>query len=182
MELSKLTKSELLIKCEELGIKKCKSKSKDDLVKLIESLSNENSEASVSNNNIVSTTINNASITIENMCGLEYLKTLDPNSIDLILTDPPYIISKTSGLDKHYNNVKYNEENNINEVKTEEQWVNYKQQNNIEDDSQKDNYIKYGSLYGKKYCVKTDYGNWDSDFTLTTLEKFIENYYKPLFN
>lgn len=190
MELSKLTKSELLIKCEELGIKKCKSKSKDDLVKLIESLSNENSEASVSeasvseasvsNNNILSTTINNPSITIENMCGLEYLKTLDPNSIDLILTDPPYIISKTSGLDKHYNNVKYNEENNINEVKTEEQWTNYKQQNAIEDDSQKNNYIKYGSLYGKKYCVKTDYGNWDSDFTLTILEKFIEHYYKVL--
>jgi site-specific DNA-methyltransferase (adenine-specific) len=179
MELSKLTKTELLIKCEELGIKKCKSKSKDDLVKLIESLSNENSEASVSNN-VVTTIINNTSITIENICGLEYLKTLDPNSIDLILTDPPYIISKTSGLDKHYNNVKYNEENNINEVKTEEQWINYKQQNNIEDDSQKSNYIKYGSLYGKKYCVKTDYGNWDSDFTLTILEKFIEHYYKVL--
>jgi site-specific DNA-methyltransferase (adenine-specific) len=184
MELSKLTKSELLIKCEELGIKKCKSKSKDELVKLIESLSNENSEASVSeasvSNNVVTTIINNTSITIENICGLEYLKTLDPNSIDLILTDPPYIISKTSGLDKHYNNVKYNEENNINEVKTEEQWINYKQQNNIEDDSQKSNYIKYGSLYGKKYCVKTDYGNWDSDFTLTILEKFIEHYYKVL--
>jgi len=179
MELSKLTKTELLIKCEELGIKKCKSKSKDDLVKLIESLSNENSEASVSNN-VVTTIINNTSITIENMCGLEYLKTVDPNSIDLILTDPPYIISKTSGLDKHYNNVKYNEENNINEVKSEEQWLNYKQQNAIEDDSQKDNYIKYGSLYGKKYCVKTDYGNWDSDFTLTILEKFIEHYYKVL--
>ena len=184
MELSKLTKTELLIKCEELGIKKCKSKSKDDLVKLIESLSNENSEASVSeasvSNNVVTTIINNTSITIENMCGLEYLKTVDPNSIDLILTDPPYIISKTSGLDKHYNNVKYNEENNINEVKTEEQWTNYKQQNAIEDDSQKNNYIKYGSLYGKKYCVKTDYGNWDSDFTLTILEKFIEHYYKVL--
>lgn len=195
MELSKLTKSELLIKCEELGIKKCKSKSKDDLVKLIESLSNENSEASVSkasiseasvskafvsDNNVVTTTINNPSITVENMCGLEYLKTLDPNSIDLILTDPPYIISKTSGLDKHYNNVKYNEENNINEVKTEEQWTNYKEQNAIEDDSQKNNYIKYGSLYGKKYCVKTDYGDWDSDFTLTILEKFIEHYYKVL--
>jgi tRNA G10 N-methylase Trm11 len=196
MDFSKLTKSELLIKCQELGIKKCKSKSKDDLVKLLESLSNKNGEASVSigeasvsigeasvsigEASVSTTTINNASITIKNMCGLEYLKTLDPNSIDLILTDPPYIISKTSGLDKHYNNVKYNEENNINEVKTEEQWINYKEQNNIEDDSQKNNYIKYGSLYGKKYCVKTDYGDWDSDFTLTILEKFIEHYYKVL--
>jgi methylase of polypeptide subunit release factors len=182
MDYSKLTKSELLIKCKELGIKKCKSKSKDDLVKLLESLSNKNGEASVSigEASVSTTTINNASITVENMCGLEYLKTLDSNSIDLILTDPPYIISKTSGLDKHYNNVKYNEENNINEVKSEEQWINYKEQNNIEDDSQKNNYIKYGSLYGKKYCVKTDYGDWDSDFTLTILEKFIEHYYKVL--
>lgn len=201
MDLSKLTKSELLIKCEELGIKKCKSKSKDDLVKLLESLSNKNKvtsvgEASVSigeasfsigkasvsigEASVSTTTINNASITVKNMCGLEYLKTLDSNSIDLILTDPPYIISKTSGLDKHYNNVKYNEENNIIQVKTEEQWTDYKQQNNIEDDLQKDNYIKYGSIYGKKYCVKTDYGDWDSDFTLTILEKFIENYYKVL--
>ena len=200
MDFSKFTKSELLIKCEELGIKKSKSKSKDDLVKLLDSLSNKNGEAPVSigeapvsigeasvsigEASVSTTIINNASIipsiTIKNMCGLEYLKTLAPNSIDLILTDPPYIISKTSGLDKHYNNVKYNEENNINEVKTEEQWINYKEQNNIEDDSQKNNYIKYGSLYGKKYCVKTDYGDWDSDFTLTILEKFIEHYYKVL--
>jgi site-specific DNA-methyltransferase (adenine-specific) len=49
-----------------------------------------------------------------------------------------------------------------------------------EKDIKKDNYIKYGSLYGKKYCIKTDYGNWDSDFTLTILEKFIEHYYKVL--
>jgi site-specific DNA-methyltransferase (adenine-specific) len=114
------------------------------------------------------------------MCGLEYLKTLDPNSIDLILTDPPYIISKSSGLDKHYNNVKYNEANDINEVKSEAEWTNYKEQNAIEDDTHKSNYIKYGSIYGKKYCVKTDYGSWDSDFTLAILEKFIELYYSKL--
>ena len=183
MDLTKLTKSELLLQCQAQGIKSYKSKSKDVLIKLLEDLINPNqtkeapiSETNDANNN----NINNNTIVIENMCGLEYLKSIDANSIDLILTDPPYIISKTSGLDKHYNNVKFNEENDIKEVKSEEEWNNYKEANAIEDDSQKTNYIKYGSIYGKKYCVKTDYGNWDSDFTLTILEKFIEHYYKVL--
>ena len=168
MELAKLTKAELMLQCEQQGITNYKSKSKDALIKLLEPKAIEKS------------IVNNPSISVENMCGLEYLKTLDPNSIDLILTDPPYIISKSSGLDKHYNNVKYNEANDINEVKSEAEWTNYKLQNTIEDDTHKSNYIKYGSIYGKKYCVKTDYGSWDSDFTLATLEKFIELYYSKL--
>ena len=40
--------------------------------------------------------------------------------------------------------------------------------------------MKYGSIYGKKYCVKTDYGAWDSDFTMETLDTFICEYYKKL--
>ena len=35
MELTKLSKKELLIKCDNLGITKCKSKCKEDLIKLI---------------------------------------------------------------------------------------------------------------------------------------------------
>ena len=170
MDLAKLTKAELMLQCEQQGITNYKSKSKDALIKLLEP------KASI-NKSIANA---NPSISVENMCGLEYLKTLDPNSIDLILTDPPYIISKSSGLDKHYNNVKYNEANDINEVKTEAEWTNYKLQNAIEDDTHKSNYIKYGSIYGKKYCVKTDYGSWDSDFSLAILEKFIELYYSKL--
>ena len=170
MELAKLTKAELMLQCEQQGITNYKSKSKDALIKLLEHKAS--IEKSIANPN--------PSISVENMCGLEYLKTLDPNSIDLILTDPPYIISKSTGLDKHYNNVKYNEANDINEVKSEAEWTNYKLQNAIEDDTHKSNYIKYGSIYGKKYCVKTDYGSWDSDFSLATLEKFIELYYSKL--
>jgi len=175
MELAKLTKAELMLQCEQQGITNYKSKSKDALIKLLEP------QISITKNSDNQTIANaNPSIRVENMCGLEYLKTLDPNSIDLILTDPPYIISKSSGLDKHYNNVKYNEANDINEVKSEAEWTNYKLQNTIEDDTHKSNYIKYGSIYGKKYCVKTDYGSWDSDFTLAILEKFIELYYSKL--
>jgi len=36
MDLTKLSKTVLLAKCEELGIKNCKSKNKTDLIKLIE--------------------------------------------------------------------------------------------------------------------------------------------------
>ena len=35
MELTKLSKTELLEKCEELGIKKCKSKNKEELIALL---------------------------------------------------------------------------------------------------------------------------------------------------
>ena len=178
MDLEKQTKAKLMLQCEQQGISNYKSKSKYELIKLLEIQVNE-PNASEPKASEPKASEPKAS-TIENMCGLEYLKTLEPNSIDLILTDPPYIISKTSGLDKHYNNVKFNEANDINEVKSEEDWANYKEQNAIEDDTHKSNYIKYGSIYGKKYCVKTDYGSWDSEFTLTTLEKFIELYYSKL--
>ena len=42
------------------------------------------------------------------------------------------------------------------------------------------NYLKYGTIYGKKYCVQTDYGSWDSEFTLEALDKFVAEYYKKL--
>ena len=183
MDLAKLTKAKLMLQCDQQGISNYKSKSKYDLIKLLEIQVSEPkaSEPKASEPKVSEPKASEPKAsTIENMCGLTYLKTLDPNSIDLILTDPPYIISKTSGLDKHYNNVKYNEANDINEVKTQEDWANYKEQNAIEDDTHKSNYIKYGSIYGKKYCVKTDYGSWDSEFTLAILEKFIELYYSKL--
>jgi len=122
----------------------------------------------------------NKDIDLQNTDGLSYLKTIENNSVNLILTDPPYIISKESGMDKHYNEVKYNEENNIEFVKTEEDWEEYKTENDIDDDKNKEKYMKYGSIYGKKYCVKTDYGNWDSKFTMEVLEEFICEFYKKL--
>tara|TARA_Y100000816_G_scaffold28911_1_gene18474 strand:- start:4743 stop:5570 length:828 start_codon:yes stop_codon:yes gene_type:complete len=119
-------------------------------------------------------------VNIENKDGLEYLGTIENNSIDLILTDPPYIISRESGMNTHFNNVQKQIEDNIEFVKTEEEWKKYKKKNNIENDDKKDNYMRYGSIYGKKYCVKTDYGDWDSNFTIEVLEEFIKEYYKKL--
>ena len=185
MDLTTLSKTELLAKCQELGITKCKSKNKSELIDAINShkkpikktqLIIEDDNEDETEKVVIPTDTND----IKNICGIEYLKTISNNSIDLILTDPPYIISKDSGMNEHYNNIKFNEENDITQVKTEEEWEEYKAQNEIEDDTNKEKYIKYGSIYGKKYCVKTDYGNWDSDFTMNILEKFICEYYKKL--
>ena len=44
--------------------------------------------------------ISNISISISNQEGIEFLNTLPDNSVDLILTDPPYIISKETGMNK----------------------------------------------------------------------------------
>jgi DNA modification methylase len=65
-------------------------------------------------------------------------------------------------------------------VKTEDEWKIYKTENNIETDENKTNFMKYGSIYGKKYCVKTDYGEWDTNFTMEKLDEFIGEYYKKL--
>ena len=119
-------------------------------------------------------------IEIQNDEGLNYLKTIPKNSVDLILTDPPYIISRESGMNTHYENVKENEKNNVEFVKTEEEWQQYKIDNGFDTDDKKENYMKYGTIYGKKYCVKTDYGDWDNDFTMENLDNFIGEYYKKL--
>ncbi len=41
-------------------------------------------------------------------------------------------------------------------------------------------YLKYGSIYGKKYAVRTDYGKWDSEFTMEDLQLFINHFYRVL--
>ena len=76
--------------------------------------------------------------------------------------------------------VSKNVKNGITQVKTEEEWETYKVKNDIIDDSKKDNFIKYGTIYGTKYCVKTQYGDWDKDFTMETMDKFVEQYYNKL--
>jgi site-specific DNA-methyltransferase (adenine-specific) len=124
--------------------------------------------------------ISDNSIEIKHMDGLQYLSTISNGSIDLILTDPPYIISKETGMNKHYNNVKQNEDQHIQFVKTDDDWASFKEENNIDDDDNKEKYLKYGTIYGKKYCVKTDYGEWDSAFTMDLLDQFISEYYKKL--
>ena len=189
MDFTKMNKAELLELCKKRGIVKCSSKNKKQLIELLGTEPNINEECKIENEITIEATHviefiqkEGNDIEIKNMDGFQYLSTIIDGTIDLILTDPPYIISKETGMNAHYNSVKHNEENNIEFVKTEEEWEIYKIENGIEDDSKKSNYMKYGTIYGKKYCVKTDYGEWDSDFTMEMLDNFIKEYYKKLRN
>ena len=125
---------------------------------------------------------------IENIDALLFLKTLDNKSVDLILTDPPYIISKDSGMNKHYNVVAKHNEDKI-DVKTEEDWIEYKKKldkpkeeldNDKGDGWSKENYIKYGTILGKKYATQTKFGEWDENFTMEALEEIMKDYYSKL--
>ena len=40
---------------------------------------------------------------VHNAEGLEFLQSVDSSSVNLVLTDPPYIISRESGMNSHYN-------------------------------------------------------------------------------
>jgi len=115
---------------------------------------------------------------IKNEDGLSFIKKLEDNTVDLILTDPPYIISKDSGMNSFYNKVNSQTDDSL--CKNNLEWLEYKKKHNIEDDTNKDKYMKYGTIYGKKYSVKTDYGEWDKNFTLDTLNEYIKEYYNKL--
>ena len=136
------------------------------------------------------------SIKIFHKDGLEFLADIPDNSVDLILTDPPYITSRETGMDKWVEHVDKQDAEGSSDVMTEEDWLNYKtpeqwsawfEKGKIEEKKQekklkelKKNYIKYGSIYGKKYAVKTDYGKWDSEFTMEQLELFVNHFYRIL--
>lgn len=129
------------------------------------------------------------SIEISHSEGQEFLKGVADNSVDLILTDPPYIISQETGMNRHYQTVQQNQEKGITYVKTPEEWLHYKKtldkpKDQLEADCgpgwSRENYLRYGTILGKKYCKETDYGDWDRDFTLAELDAFIGQYYKKL--
>ncbi len=128
--------------------------------------------------------------------GLEFLESIPDNSVDLILTDPPYITSRDSGMDKWVKHVEKQDSEGAQNVKTEEDWEKYK---SLRDwhiffregkvpikywakrrVKYKEDYFKYGSIYGKKYAVTTNYGEWDSEFTLENMELFTKHFYRVL--
>lgn len=124
---------------------------------------------------------------IENDYAMHFLSKVPNNSVDLILTDPPYQISKDSGMDRLYNDVKAHQGTN---VKTEEDWEIYKKtlkkpQDEIDNGKgkgwSKENYIKYGHIQGIKYATRTHFGEWDYGFDWESeLEPLINEYYKKL--
>lgn len=122
-------------------------------------------------------------IDIQNIDGKSYLNSIEKKSIDLILTDPPYVISKDTGMNAHKKHTD-NIDKTGNETKTENDWklfINKEEnKNKLFNNKQKENYIKYGSIYGKKYSVTTDYSSWDTEFTIDELESFIKIFFDKL--
>jgi site-specific DNA-methyltransferase (adenine-specific) len=84
IKMDKLSKSQLHEKCKQLNILKVKSKTKNELIKLIQDRQNSSQNTSQNSSNIV---------ILNNDC-MKELDKLDDNSIDLVLTDPPYFIDK----------------------------------------------------------------------------------------
>lgn len=122
---------------------------------------------------------------IQNIEGLQYMQTITNNSVDLVLTDPPYKISKVTGMDNLYKMIEENKEKGIKSVKTEQEWEQVKdkyigQKEDMTEEQMKQNYLTYGSIYGSKYSVQTQYGDWDENFTLETLDQFVQQFYKKL--
>jgi len=107
--------------------------------------------------------------------GVEFLKTVQTKSVNLVLTDPPYIISRKSGMQTLFDKVKEGSD-----LKTEADWTKFKKTKKLTDDYKKSDYLKYGSIYGKKYAVQTDYGNWDKDFDIDQLNFFVKEYFRVL--
>ena len=121
---------------------------------------------------------------------------ISDNSVDLILTDPPYITSRDSGMDKWVNHIaKQDTSGSVNvmteqdwdQYKTKEQWNQWFENSNVDASKRpnalkkmKADFLKYGSIYGKKYAVKTNYGDWDSQFTMEQLELFTKHFYRIL--
>ena len=132
---------------------------------------------------------------IKNTDGLNYLDSIESGSINLVLTDPPYITSRKTGMDeqakivKNYQKTKKNlkTEQEWKEFKTNQEWDKWMIEKKIPVDKRtkkleeiRNNYLKYGSIYGKKYAVVTNYGDWDKNFTMELLEKFLNHYYRVL--
>tara|TARA_B100002019_G_scaffold237561_1_gene212416 strand:+ start:114 stop:920 length:807 start_codon:yes stop_codon:yes gene_type:complete len=108
---------------------------------------------------------------------LDKIKEIENKSVNLILTDPPYIISKDSGMEEFHKFVQNKEEF----VKNETDWEEYKSKNPSDySESQKNNFLRYGTIYGDKYAVKTKFGSWDDEFTMDVLDEYIKNFYNKL--
>ena len=123
-------------------------------------------------------------IEISQTDGIQFLSQVKNGSVDLILTDPPYITSSETGMGNLHKQITENKAKGIEFVKTSEEWDSvkdkYKDKKDMSEAKMKDNFMRFGSIYGAKYSVQTEYGDWDTQFTMEKLEEFISEYYKKL--
>ena len=97
----------------------------------------------------------------DNSTDLELLRSIEKGSVDLVLTDPPYLISRKSGMQSH------------SERKPGDKGYNQVSKR-IEDGKE----IEVD--YGRSFAVSTDYGQWDKDYTLDDLQLAIDEFYRIL--
>ena len=121
---------------------------------------------------------------IQNDDGIKFLSTIDNNSVDLVLTDPPYITSSETGMGNLHKQIQENKANGKEFVKSEEDWDKVKDKfigkKKMTEETMKQNFMKFGTIFGAKYSVQTEYGEWDTSFTMEKLDEFIGEYYKKL--
>lgn len=121
---------------------------------------------------------------IQNDDGIKFLSTIDNNSVDLVLTDPPYITSSETGMGNLHKQIQENKVNGKEFVKSEEDWDKVKDKfigkKKMTEETMKQNFMKFGTIFGAKYSVQTEYGEWDTSFTMEKLDEFIGEYYKKL--
>ena len=142
-------------------------------------------------------------INVSHSEGITFLEGIPDNSVDLILTDPPYVTSRDSGMDKWVNHVAKQDSDDAQDLRTLADWRQFKTDAEWRSFFQHDksaykeckyipgyikkkmkkyraDFLKYGSIYGKKYAIKTNYGEWDSEFTVEQLQLFIHHFYRVL--
>ena len=97
----------------------------------------------------------------DNSMDLELLRSIEKDSVDLVLTDPPYLISRKSGMQSHK------------ERKPGDKGYNQVSKR-IEDGKE----IEVD--YGRHFATATDFGQWDKDYTIDDLQLAIDEFYRIL--
>lgn len=156
------------IPCKKITNKVIEEKVQEKLYEL-----SQNGDIDIKNINLISKNDNNtqfSTMDIQNEEGLKYLSKINDNSIDLVLTDPPYITSTETGMGNLHKQIQENKEKGITFVKSIDEWDKvkdkYVNKKGMTEEIMKNNFMKYGSIYGSKYSVQTQYGDWDTSFTM----------------
>ena len=114
---------------------------------------------------------------IFNADAFNFLESLDDNSVQLCLSDPPYRTgSKKSGTERHLKRI-------ANGIKMQEnEWKDHASKFNfdVKNSRKKKNYMKYGSVHGMKFLYQTEFSEWDSTFHPDDLKTFLNLSFKKV--
>ena len=103
----------------------------------------------------------------DNSTDLELLRSIEKGSVDLVLTDPPYLISRESGMQSHSERKPGDKGyEQISKQRKPGPWA------------EGEGYIEVD--YGRKFATATDFGQWDKDYTIDDLQLAIDEFYRIL--